>query len=283
MSLLIQMRQRIKAIETIKKITHAMRLISMSTHTRLKGKDKPLHDYNKKIKILFHKVQASQPEWSSHILHPTTEKPTPLIILVGSQKGLCGNFNTALFRIFEKAVKQHKSNNLHLIAIGKKAADYLKTKKVGNIITAHDEFTSNNLLVIADHITNEIIRSERRYTTVNIVSNKLRTFFLQKPYKTEIIPCEERKKKSTAREAVEDYTWEQSPEEVLDFLARQTIEADIQYLLYQSLLAEQAARFLSMDSATRNAKNILETTQLQYNKLRQAKITKELTELTGSL
>lgn len=76
--------------------------------------------------------------------------------------------------------------------------------------------------------------------------------------------------------------WEHTPHEVLDILALQALEVTIQHLLFESLLAEQAARFISMDSSTRNAEKILEETILWYNKLRQAKITRELTELTGS-
>jgi len=81
----------------------------------------------------------------------------------------------------------------------------------------------------------------------------------------------------------EGYYWEQEPAEVLNSLVITYLEARIEQLLFQSLLAEHAARFVSMDSSTRNAKNLLDATKLQYNKLRQAKITKELTELTGSL
>ena len=66
-------------------------------------------------------------------------------------------------------------------------------------------------------------------------------------------------------------------------MARSTIESELHYLLFESLLAEHAARFISMDTATRNAQTLLEETQLQYNKLRQAKITKELTELVSNI
>ena len=81
----------------------------------------------------------------------------------------------------------------------------------------------------------------------------------------------------------DDYLWEQSPNDLLDQLAYQTLEVQLHYLLFESLLAEHAARFISMDNATRNAQSLLEETQLQYNKLRQAKITKELTELVSNI
>jgi F-type H+-transporting ATPase subunit gamma len=75
----------------------------------------------------------------------------------------------------------------------------------------------------------------------------------------------------------------QSREYILDILVKQSIRAQCEFLLFQSLMAENAARFISMDSSTRNAEQLLETTRLAYNKLRQAKITKEISELTGSI
>ena len=83
-------------------------------------------------------------------------------------------------------------------------------------------------------------------------------------------------------EALEEYEWEQPTNEMLDLLVHQYLETALYEACFQSLLSEQAARFLSMDSSTRNAESLLESTKLQYNKVRQTKITKEVTELSGS-
>ncbi|HZW61465.1 MAG TPA: FoF1 ATP synthase subunit gamma [Candidatus Babeliales bacterium] len=283
MAQLIQMRQRIKAIETIKKITHAMRLISMSNHSRLKGKEYPLTNYTNAINDLFYTIKAQTPEWKNPVLYPTTTVPKTLIVLVGSQKGLCGNFNTALFKQFESHMKLIKPKNLHFIAIGKKAVDYAKdhlAKKQGILIASYPDFSTISLFALAKTLTEEIMIAGKQYTDVLIASNKPKTFFVQKPYITQLIPFINTA--NTDKKIFQDYEWEQNPQAILDILARQCLEATIQNLLFQSLLSEQAARFLSMDSSTRNAESLLEITELHYNKLRQAKITKELTELTGS-
>jgi F-type H+-transporting ATPase subunit gamma len=80
-----------------------------------------------------------------------------------------------------------------------------------------------------------------------------------------------------------EYLWDQAPTDILNQLSQQVLVAQIQYILFESLIAEQAARFISMDNSTKNANDLLETTKLQYNKLRQAKITRELIELSSSL
>ena len=82
--------------------------------------------------------------------------------------------------------------------------------------------------------------------------------------------------------SVQDYTWDLDPKALVEHLTRQYVVSAIRKALLESLLAEHAARFVSMDSATRNAEKILETTRLKYNKLRQAKITKELLELADT-
>jgi len=124
MAQLIQMRQRIKAIETIKKVTHAMRLISMSLHSRLRVKTPLLKNYNNEISNIFKKLRRIAPEWTSPITHPQApEESNPLFVLVGSQKGLCGTFNTALIKEFERIMPTQELKKPQFIAVGKKAVD----------------------------------------------------------------------------------------------------------------------------------------------------------------
>ena len=111
---------------------------------------------------------------------------------------------------------------------------------------------------------------------MEVLSNQLKTFFIQKPHNTQLIPFISNPEASQSPATHDQYQWDQSPADLLDQLARSTIESELHYLLFESLLAEHAARFISMDNATRNAQTLLEDTQLQYNKLRQAKIPKNL-------
>ncbi|MCA9770058.1 F0F1 ATP synthase subunit gamma [Candidatus Dependentiae bacterium] len=281
MAQLIQMRQRIKAVETIKKITHAMRLISMSTHTRLRGKQEPLKEYQNAISTLFQKVKTATPAWNSSVLYPEQKiSDKNLLILVGSQKGLCGNFNSALFRLFERTITPEQLPEMHIIAIGKKVVNFIKKGSTEKIVALYPEFTSATMPTIVHSLVDLIMSSTEPFTSVTFFSNKLKTFFTQKPHESILIPFEAKKQEKKANKL--DLMWEHTPHEVLDILALQALEVTIQHLLFESLLAEQAARFISMDSSTRNAEKILEETILWYNKLRQAKITRELTELTGS-
>lgn len=279
MAELIQIRHRIKAVETIKKITHAMRLISMSTHTRLKVQEQSTTRYIQELTKLFTAIKTGSKKWHNPILQPEhTDSGNHLVILIGSQKGLCGDFNSTLFYFFEEFLPTFSANT-HFIAVGKKAIDYLEHKKKITLTAQFRPFTSSQSTPIADAIIGHIMFAPTPYSSVTVWSNVLKTFFLQKPEKTVLIPFQS--PEGMAQKSM-DYHWEQEAEMVIDHVAQQVLKSTVSYLLFQSLIAEQAARFVSMDASTRNAQTLLDETKLQYNKLRQAMITKELTELSGS-
>ena len=283
MSQLIQMRQRIKAIETIKKITHAMRLIAMSSHSRLKQQQEQLNTYQQEMNALFDTVYSHVPTWRNTRMTPSQKQPlNTLIIVVGSQKGLCGNFNTALFQFFAEHMQRVQYPSLAIIPVGKKATDYVIHHHTARIRASFSTFTMHNVSELAHTLTNTIVQAEPAYTHVALYSNSIKSFFAQVPRYTNLIPLIIPDPAGQETQTKEPYTWQQHPDALLDALAEQKLEANMYQLLFESLLAEQAARFVSMDMSTRNAKNLLEVTTMQYNKLRQAKITKELTELSGS-
>jgi F-type H+-transporting ATPase subunit gamma len=279
MAQLIQMRNRIKAVQTIKKITHAMRLIAMSNHSKLQEKRKFLQHYHRVINHIFSALHHVEPSWKSSILSPAIAHKQ-LIILIGSQKGLCGTFNEALFRYFEQQYMQsHPKHSYDVIAVGEKVVDYCTNQKL-HLINTFREFNTSTLTAIADEIASFMIEAEHSYKKVIIYHNYPKSFFSQKPSRTIVIPTQE----SPIEESIEleEYVWEQSPSELLDYLVHVYLKSTIEFALFESLMAEAAARFVSMDSSTRNAEDVLDDLQLEYNKTRQAKITRELSELMGS-
>jgi F-type H+-transporting ATPase subunit gamma len=281
MSKLIQMRNRIQTIETIRKVTDVMRIISMSAHSRLKTKQEPLTEYLHVLKNMLSKVQQATPTWSHEQLMPTGENNNRLVIIIGSQKGLCGGFNTQLSKLLTEYLAQNPSGNYHFTAVGKKPIDYLINNYPEKLISSFPHITSRNFITIAQELTDLIMIAQPVYTSVIIISNLFKNFFVQKPTVTQLIPFDPTQI-ATTTETPTEYTWDEDPTEVLNRLAIQYIEAQFQHLIFQSLLSEHAARFISMDNSTRNAYTLLNTTKLEYNKIRQAKITTEITELSGN-
>lgn len=261
MSHFIALKQRIKIIETIKKTTGAMRLISMSTHSRLNHQRIILDEYTQEIDRILHDLREKAVQTQS-IRMPCEVRTElePVIILVGSQKGLCGTFNENVFHLL---TKQKLPATCPLITAGKRASDALK--QAGLIpITTFDELKSANFATTASALTTFLLKLNR--TNVVIFSNYSRSFFAQKAKMTNLELPQLDTITSPFLQTVE----------VLH------IKTALMHILYESLLAEQAARFLSMDTATRNAEEVLEQTRLEYNKARQTHITMELTELSSS-
>ncbi len=274
MEQLAHMKRRIKAVHTIKKVTHAMRLISMSAHTKLKDKRSYLTTYKETFKSLWASVSHNLP----HTKDIRTVDPYELIILIGSQKGLVGTFNANLFKHLEK--NHHSFKELYFIGIGKHAVDYLSQKKAITLAT-YNTFTADTFVSIAQGITDILINSPIQYKATTLYSNVSKSFFLQQPTVTNLLPLVEPTLNEDTPKT--EYSFEQSPELLRDTLKNLLISVTLQEGLYDSLLAEQAARFVSMDAATINGDNLLTAMKLDYNKLRQASITRELTELTATL
>lgn len=256
MSHFIALSQRIKAIETIKKTTSAMRLISMSTHSRLRNQKSSLEAYTQAIEKLLQEAMTLEGHEKS-LQAPHEHKK--FIILISSQKGLCGNFNNILFHYFND---HQVVVGTPLITVGKYAADYIAS--IGLTATAHfNQCTIANFTTVAGQISAFLV--QHKATKVKVFSNYSKTFFLQKP-EQHVLKFPGAQKEAAA---------------LVPYLTMLRTKSTLTRLLYESLLAEQAARFLSMDTASRNAEDVLTTTKLAYNKARQAHVTRELMELSG--
>ncbi len=175
---------------------------------------------------------------------------------------------------------KYPSHELDIIAVGQKSIDFIRNSGTYPLKHSYIKASAHHITSIAHEIAHIIIHAASPYRSVLIATNLFKSFFTQKPHITQLIPFAPHNIASS--DAQSEYIWEQSSRELLDALIPQYLMSQIHYFLFQSLLAEHAARFISMDTATRNANSLLETTKLEYNKLRQAKITKELTELVGS-
>lgn len=258
-----------------------MRLISMSTHARLREQGPFMKNYQNEIECLFLSLYSFYRKKITR-LHPFLNPPAQgktLLILIGSQKGLCGNFNEGLFAKFKKEFWHLNQSTHDIIAIGKKATDFLLAQKVSPI-KSFDAISSTKISLFAHELTQYIATQKPAYAHVKIISNYAKTFFSHTQQITTLIPfdlpCG-----STGSIDIRDYVWEHDPIELLEHLAQLHMNTSLEHVIFNSLLSEQAARFVSMDSSTRNAQEVLDTMKLQYNKLRQTKITKELTELSS--
>lgn len=276
MSRLTALHQRIKTAITIQKTTLAMRLTSMSAHARLQRKKQFVKNYKRALEGLMQRLGLEEKlNKPSHEDHQKT-----LVIIIGSQKGLCGAFNSRLMHLVEEQMPDLKElKTFHLVSIGKKISEYLEQR---DIIPHHNypTFNAQNFVAIA-HELEKLIFTDNGYRTIKVYSNYPHTFFIQKSSATIIV--RRQLQEAAGSDTPDPYTYEQSPRELHHHIQRVYFKACFEELLFNSLIAEQASRFIAMDMATRNADTMLTEMQRDYNKLRQASITRELTDLAGGV
>lgn len=280
MSQLIQMRQRIKAIGTIKKITSAMRLISRSFHMRMHRDRTHLQDYTQALTHIFNKTISCTGSDSVASYESTNQQqPKELYIIIGSQKGLCGSFNATITHWIDKNRETLLQPQSHVLVLGKKINEYLKKQGV-----LHAQLLPELKLITIDALVKNILNTmtdkKRGYTKVVAVANSPKTFFSHEYKVTQLIPFVT--PQTTCSNDLFDYTQVHDSKLIIETLTNMHLMVSVHSLLFESLLGEQASRFIAMDNATRNANKFLDTMKLQFNKMRQAKITKELTELAGA-
>lgn len=262
MSQLIQMQRRIKAIATTKKITQAMRLISISLHTRLKKSEDSLQKYKSKM------AEIPNLDFISQYLDINAEKN--LYIIIGSQKGLCGTFNNQIIGHFNKLNINTQNNDI--ILVGKQIVTSIKDH---NVILKINNFSSQNLESVLEELL-EAIAQKAPLKSIKLIYNKSKSFFYQLPQQV-LIENNSNKKNDDSI-----WWWPEDKQSLIDKYSQIYFKLLLRNALLESLVAEQAARFRSMDNATTNAKKLLEEMKIKFNKTRQAKITKEITELSSN-
>lgn len=279
MSNLISLKNKIRSIRTTQKITHAIRLSSMSVYSKLDKQNNFLNDYSLNIKETFSELLSYSPDWKNKTFLPDDILDTnPLFIIISSSKGLCGSFNSNLFRYFERACFIEEHQIAKFITIGKKSEDLIKSKNLGEIILGVNDLTFSNFVSLANEISN-LINFDYKFSSVSVYSNLFKSFFLQIPRKTTLIPIAISKNQGRQEK---DFLWEQDRNHILNNLALKYLNSSVLNILFQSLISENAARFIAMDNSTTNAEKLLEKLTLQFNKSRQALITREVSELAAN-
>ena len=270
MSHLTHLKRRIKSIQTTEKITHAMRLIAMSLYSKLEKQNEPLNHYIEHLQSIFAELLERCPEWENKTFLPNDIlDPNPLFIVISATKGFCGGLNNHLFRYVEQKLHIEEHQSPTFLTLGNNFADI--SKNIAKIIV------------------------DGSYSSVTVYSSFFKNFFAQKPTISKVIPIEATTKDVDSQKAEseselskkiiekESPIWEQNNLEIINFVADRYLNARLTHIMFQALISEYASRFVAMDGATTNAEKYLETLTLQFNKLRQALITREVSELSASL
>lgn len=254
-----------------------MRLIALSTQARIKSSSIALHTYVHELQQLSERILKDLNHEQASVVTPATGNEE-LIILIGSQKGLCGTFNIQLEYFFKQECLP-LAKNAQLIVIGKKMVEFAQREKLP-VRIAFPDLVPSKVLAISKEVTEHIWHHYPWYSRVSLIFNYIKQGVIPTSQRITLIPLE--RSNDYVQRQKEHYHWAQDPTMIIHTIFHNLLIARVRGFLLGSLLAEQMARFISMHRATKNASDMLDAMHINYNKLRQAKITRELTDLIAS-
>ncbi|MGZ8237662.1 MAG: F0F1 ATP synthase subunit gamma [Methylobacter sp.] len=277
-----EIRSKIGSIKNTQKITRAMEMVAASKMRKTKDRMMATRPYSKKIgRIIKHLAQAN-PEYKHSFL---IERPVKRvgIIVISSDRGLCGGLNSNLFRktLIQMAQWDKANIDVDICTIGTKAFGFfgnLKANLVGQVSKLGDTPHQHDIIGIIKIMLDAYVQGQ--IDELHVVSNEFVNTMTQKPTIEKLLPV-------VAGELEEglsghwDYIYEPDAKEVLDHLLTRYVESIVYQGLVENNACEQAARMVAMKSASDNAGNIINELQLVYNKARQAAITQEISEIVA--
>jgi F-type H+-transporting ATPase subunit gamma len=291
MANLRDIRNRISSIENTQQITKAMKMVAAAKLRKAQQRMVATRPYAKKMQsVVGRLVYGAGAE--NILMRQPEETEAVLMIVVGSDKGLCGGFNNNLFKEVEKCIAQeyvqfHKEGNLHLITIGRKAEAYFK-KRNYNVVDTNTGFFDNLNYEDASEIMSAATDkfAAGTYDKVLIAFNEFKTVITQNRLIEEILPINSQKLAELEDEnkdcvQVIDYIYEPDAQTILDEILPVHLNMKLWGAVLESNASEQGARMAAMDNATENAKELRDELKLKYNQARQSAITTEISEIVS--
>lgn len=288
MASLKEVRARIASINSTQQITKAMKMVAAAKLRRAQDNITQLRPYAQKLRQMLGTVSAGAEVASESLYKQERSVQRALLIVVTSDRGLCGAFNTnavkgALALIEEKYASQARSGNVEIMAIGKKGGEAFNRRGF-KVNTAHvDIFGSLNFAAVreaAEEAMEGFVTG--RYDVVEVIYNEFRNAALQIVRTEQMLPIVATKAPAgSAPAAVTNYIFEPSEDEIVTELIPKTIKIQLYKAVLDSNASEHGARMTAMDKATENAGELLKELRLVYNRTRQAAITTEILEIVG--
>jgi len=277
-----EIRTKIKSVQNTRKITKAMEMVAASKMRKAQERMRAARPYGEKIRNVAAHISHANPEYRHPFLvHRDTVKKVGIIIIT-TDKGLCGGLNTNIQRLALNKIKDWESEGeaFEVCCIGNKGLGFMQrlgANVVSQVTQMGDRPTMEKMIgaikVMLDGYTHD------RFDRLVIFYTKFINTMKQEPVMEQLLPLSGERLGSP--DGAWDYLYEPEPKVVLDQVLMRYVEAIIFQALSENMASEQSARMVAMKSASDNAGSVIDELTLIYNKTRQAAITKELSEIVG--
>ena len=277
MANLKDIRDRIKSVKSIQKVTKAMKMVAAAKMRRAQENMEKARPYNQRlVEIIQHLLPSV--ERSMLPLLEVREVKRIAYVVVTSDRGLAGSFNSSILRKAHNDIDEFGKQNVDIFCIGKKAKDYFKSRKY-NIIESYSDFWSdlnfNQSMKIGSTIINHFL--DLSVDEIRVTYNEFVNVATQATVSEKLLPIELNDDELSHT----DFLYEPSKDRIVKSLIPRYLNAQVWKYLLESYASEQAARMVAMENATTNSEDMIKNLTLEFNKVRQAAITTEMLEIVS--
>ena len=279
------LKKRIKSVKSTQKITKAMKMVAAAKLRKAQESAEKGRPYSQKMQNIILNLTKSinDPLNAPKLLVGTGQYKTHLCVVLSADRGLCGGFNSNICKLaktnFKKILSEGKE--LKIITAGIKGLDQIK-REYGKYVIKKFSFKDKKKITFteAEVIGNEIIRlfNEKQFDKCTLFYNNFKNVITQIPQAQQIIPTEQSSTKETNDDSI-SYEFEPEEDEILEEKMKKNISTQVFKAFLENAASEQGSRMTAMDNATRNAGDLVDKLTINYNRSRQASITKELIEI----
>jgi F-type H+-transporting ATPase subunit gamma len=282
-----EIRGKIKSVEGTKKITKAMEMVSASKMRKAQERMRQARPYADKVRNIAANLAQANPEYKSPYMRTGGNAKVAGLIVITTDKGLCGGLNTNILRAVTNRIRDWQSEGVSTrsVAIGNKGMGFLGrigAKVISHIVQLGDAPPVDRLVGPVKVMLDAFVAGE--VDSVHLCYTRFINTMKQEPVIEQLLPLgAERLQQTTEEKAAYgwDYIYEPDAVSVIDELLTRYVEALVYQSVAENMASEQSARMVAMKAATDNAGNLINELKLIYNKTRQAAITKELSEIVG--
>jgi F-type H+-transporting ATPase subunit gamma len=282
MASLRDIRRRIGSVKNTRQITRAMKLVAGAKLRRATEAAMAAKPYQRTLTRVLTRVVQGAGDVEHPLLNLPNNEDDVIVVIMTSDRGLCGGFNSQLCRFAQKQadVLIADGKNVSFICYGKKGAQHFRNRGY-TIAERHPDLAPEDYADIADALAAKLVvdMNNDGFSTVMLAFSEYKNAMTQMPTFEQILPMQVPEAEEDA--GTGDYIYEPDGDEILGHLLPMALRTQIFQAFLETQAGEQASRMTAMESATRNASDLIDTLTLQYNRARQAAITTELTEIVS--
>jgi F-type H+-transporting ATPase subunit gamma len=276
-----EIRRRISSVKSTQQVTKAMKMVAAAKLRRAQTAAENSREYSEKLTGILKSLSGAPGAEHQPFLQPGADAPAHAIV-IGSDRGLCGGYNTSIIKLAGKWLEGDEGKEAKFTTVGRRTTDHFSRHSEA-VDASHTDVGAEANIELARSIAADV---SRRFVTgeagtVHLIYTKFRSAISQEPVAVQLLPLTTTADGDEDDTAGPDYVFEPDPGFILGSLLPRYVETKIYHAMLEAMASEHGSRMTSMDSATRNAGDMIDNLTLQMNRARQAGITTELMEIVS--